>query len=106
MNIESLFGVQGSLLTIDILKQFISTQPEENLHLEFKSGAFFDASNKDKITAAVVSFANSDGGVLMIGAKEKKLNGKTCRIHRRGSGRPEAYEGSTEEYLNKLDFPR
>lgn len=77
MNIESLFGVQGSLLTIDILRHFISTQPEENLHLEFKSGAFFDASNKDKITAAVVSFANSDGGVLMIGVREKKLNGKS-----------------------------
>lgn len=77
MNIESLFGVQGGVLTIDLLRQFILTQPEENLHLEFKSGAFFDASNRDNITAAVTSFANSDGGVLMIGVREKKFNGKS-----------------------------
>ncbi len=77
MYIESFFGVQENLLTTDILKRFISTQPEENLHLEFKSGAFFDANKKDDITATVASFANSDGGVLMIGVREKKLNGKS-----------------------------
>lgn len=77
MYIESFLGVRGSLLTMDILRKFISTQPEENLHLEFKSGAFFDTNNKDNITAAVTSFANSDGGVLMVGVREKKLNGKS-----------------------------
>ena len=62
MNIESIFGVQGSQLTIDLLRRFILTQPEENLHLEFKSGDFFDANNRDNITSTVTSFANSDGG--------------------------------------------
>lgn len=77
MYIESFFGVKGENLTHDMLEQFISSQPEENLHLEFKSGAFFDANKKDDITRAVTSFANSDGGLLIIGVKEKKTDGKS-----------------------------
>lgn len=77
MYIEQFFHVKGEELTVDLLKQFISTHPEENLHLEFKSGAFFDANNRDNITMAVTSFANSDGGLLIIGVKEKKEKGKS-----------------------------
>lgn len=75
--IETFLGFSADSVTIDALKNFVSRQPEENLHLEFKSGAFFDANNRDKITQAVTSFANSDGGILILGVKEKKAIGKS-----------------------------
>lgn len=77
MYIELFFGVQEGSLTIDDVKKFIETHPEENLHLEFKGGAFFEANKKDALTAAVTSFANSDGGLLIIGVGEKKEDGRS-----------------------------
>jgi hypothetical protein len=43
---------------------------EENIRVEYKSN--FDKSVRDKITKVVSSFANSQGGVLVIGINAKK----------------------------------
>lgn len=75
--IESLFKVPGSSLTIDNVNSLITGHQEENLHLEFKSGDYFELKHREDLTKAVASFANSDGGVLILGIKEKseKNNG-------------------------------
>jgi len=75
--IKTFLGVSADSVTIEVLKNFISRQPEEDLHLEFKSGAFFDANKKDSLTQTVTSFANSDGGILMLGVKENNVKGKS-----------------------------
>ena len=51
------------------------------MHLEFKSGDTFSSGDRGAITKAVSSLANSDGGILIIGVREKKEKG----ISRAGS---------------------
>lgn len=75
--IEAFFKVRREDLTIETLKDFISTHPEENLHMEFKSGQFFSYDHRVGISKEVSSFANSDGGILIIGVTEKKDKGKS-----------------------------
>lgn len=72
---QDFLGAEEDSITIDNVKDFIRTNPEESLKIEFKSGEFFTNANKDKLTICVSSFANSDGGLLFIGVKEKKING-------------------------------
>ena len=76
--IESFFKVPGSSLTVENINSLIAGDQEENLHLEFKSGDYFEPKHKEDLTKAVTSFANSDGGVLILGIKEKqeKNNGQ------------------------------
>lgn len=74
-NIEDLFGVSIDSISIDMLKKFISLEPEENLHLEFKQGDWFASENRNEISKVVSSFANSDGGILIIGVSENKDKG-------------------------------
>ena len=72
---EDLFGVERHELTIENFKEFIAREPEETMHLEFKSGDTFSSGDRGAITKAVSSFANSDGGILIIGVKEIKMKG-------------------------------
>ena len=59
------------------LQNLIGTQ--ESMRLEFKSGRLFE-DTKDKIAEAlskeVSAFANSEGGVLLLGMAEEKVRGK------------------------------
>ena len=77
-HIESFFKVPGSSLTVDNINSLIAGHREENLHLEFKSGDYFEPGHREDLTKAVTSFANSDGGVLILGIREKseKNNGR------------------------------
>lgn len=72
---ETFVGTPIGSLTIGQIADFVVKHPEENLHLEFKSGLFFSSDKRDEITKVVTSFANSDGGLLIIGVKEKKESG-------------------------------
>lgn len=49
---------------------------EESMHLEFKSGAIEDSKFADTVTKYVSAFANSEGGLLVVGVEEGKGAGK------------------------------
>jgi len=66
--------------TLDYINRLIETKAEENLHLDFKASGALDFSNriktdeeiKNEIAKDVSAFANSEGGIIIYGLKEKK----------------------------------
>jgi len=76
--IEDFLGTSPDKVTLEALKNFLKANPTENLHLEFKSGKMFlnEEEVKLNLTKVVSSFANSDGGLFIIGVNEKKAAGE------------------------------
>lgn len=64
---ETFFGKIG--LKEKNIKDFVTKKIEENLHLEYKDIAKID--DIDGIAIAVSAFANSEGGLLILGVSEK-----------------------------------
>ena len=68
--------LEGNTLKPDELDQFIQENPDENQYLDYKNGAITNRQQRDKGTRTireyVSGFANSDGGVLMIGIDEAR----------------------------------
>ncbi|WP_420208335.1 helix-turn-helix domain-containing protein [Candidatus Electronema sp. JC] len=60
--------------TIEDLKKIIEMKVPESLHLDYKASPAFSPEKKDEICKDVSAFANSDGGMLIYGIKEEKVN--------------------------------
>lgn len=73
--------------TISDIENYILTNAEETINLEFKRGDALKKGKSDKekvkvkneIAKDVSSFANSDGGIIIYGIEEK--DNKACRIY-------------------------
>jgi|GEM_PF-1565024 len=82
--IEKYFAREPEKLTVDDLHKFLSLSLEESLHLEYKSiGLWHDAG---KLSQHVCAFANSEGGLIILGVSET----------RRGRGTPKIYPGAIQ----------
>ncbi|MBP3766903.1 MAG: ATP-binding protein [Prevotella sp.] len=59
--------------TEEDLRELISTQAEESVHLDFKSAGAFDKKDdkRAEIAKDVSAFANSDGGIIVYGMNEE-----------------------------------
>jgi hypothetical protein len=66
--------LEGNTLKPDELDQFIQANPDENQYLDYKNGLITTQRQRKKgratIREYVSGFANSDGGVLIIGIDE------------------------------------
>ncbi|MGX9726345.1 MAG: AlbA family DNA-binding domain-containing protein [Candidatus Electronema sp. VV] len=60
--------------TIEDLKKIIEMKVPESLHLDYKASPAFSPEKKDEICKDVSAFANSDGGMLIYGIREEKVN--------------------------------
>ena len=60
--------------TIEDLKKIIEMKVPESLHLDYKANPAFSPEKKDEICKDVSAFANSDGGMLIYGIREEKVN--------------------------------
>lgn len=80
MTIEQLFGS----LSLEMLREFVDQQKEENLHLDFKllSGPDLERSDdKHNFAKAVSGFANASGGVIIWGVNARKnAEGVDCAV--------------------------
>ncbi len=62
------------------LTNLIAQGVSENLHLEFKEAAEYSTGNCAKCAKALSAFANSDGGILVLGATESGVTGKPSTV--------------------------
>lgn len=63
-------------LTVSDIQKMVQAGTEESLHLEFKGADSFSGKG-NKIARAISAFANSDGGLLIIGVAEDNPDDKT-----------------------------
>jgi hypothetical protein len=92
------FGVDNALsVTIDHLSDLIQRKIEESLNLEFKGS---DAWNQpgQRIGKSISAFANSDGGLLIVGISEGSSRGKNQKI----AGKLEPINDTKEQFQQKL----
>ncbi|MCS3480262.1 hypothetical protein M2212_007108 [Bradyrhizobium elkanii] len=73
---------QFDQLTWDAIEAFVRDRQEENLHLDFKTVANSELTNKDdkrNLASAISGFANSDGGLIIWGVDARKnADGVDC----------------------------
>ncbi|WP_417915540.1 helix-turn-helix domain-containing protein [Candidatus Electronema sp. JM] len=60
--------------TIEDIEKNIEMKVPESLHLDYKASPAFSPEKKDEICKDVSAFANSDGGMLIYGIREEKVN--------------------------------
>ena len=60
--------------TIEDIKQLITNEVEENIHLDYKAAGSLskEPKKKEEIAKDVSAFANSDGGIIVYGIEEKE----------------------------------
>ena len=100
--IEGFLKTPPDKVTLEALKNFIKQNPAEDLHLEFKSGKIFEHDRIGELTKAVSSFANSDGGLFIIGVAENKANKDGKRSTLEIDGVPSDNRHSKETLENML----
>jgi len=100
--IEGFLKTPPDKVTLEALKNFIKQNPAEDLHLEFKSGEIFEHDRIGELTKAVSSFANSDGGLFIIGVAENKANKDGKRSTLEIDGVPSDNRHSKETLENML----
>lgn len=68
--------LEGKTVSLDGLLQFLKDNPEEGQYLDYKHGMIVSAQKRDEgkqtIREYVSGFANSDGGLLIIGIDESR----------------------------------
>jgi len=82
--IELFFKDKKEIESEDIIR-FISQKIEENVKLDYKDIRAYD--NTDELAAHVSSFANSEGGLIVLGISEDEIKdekGRTIRIYPKG----------------------
>lgn len=57
--------------TIEDIEKFIKSELPESIHLDYKESPALSKKKRDEICKDVSAFANSDGGMLIYGVKEK-----------------------------------
>ena len=57
--------------TVAEIDKLISDQVQEDLHLDYKESGAIHKTKKDDISKDVSAFANSDGGLLIYGVRER-----------------------------------
>lgn len=67
-------------ITEEDIKLFISQQIEENKNLDYKEIQIFD--NTDKLSVIISSFANTEGGSLILGISENEIQDEKGNIVR------------------------
>ena len=73
--IQRFLGKKGlEQITSTDIEEFISKRVEESLNLEYKDIRIL--SKTDEVAKVVSSFANSDGGLLVVGVSEIKEKNK------------------------------
>ena len=79
--VEKFFEKKPRDLNSNDLLEFIDKELEENIHLDYKSGSLIE--NVKKLAIHVSAFANTEGGLLILGVDEDKVkNGnKTIRVY-------------------------
>jgi hypothetical protein len=74
--------LEDNTLTPDQLDKFIQANHDEGLYFDYKNGKIATQARRDEgrqtIREYVSGFANSDGGVLLIGVNEDKPRGIAC----------------------------
>lgn len=82
MNIESVFAA----LSVEMIDEFIATQQEENLFLDFKmvaTNALTQSDDKRNLARALSGFANSSGGLVVWGVDARKnADGVDCAVRK------------------------
>ncbi len=68
--IELILKVTDDAIEVAHIQFLIDNRVEENLHLDYKSIRVFD--DTDALAKSVSSFANSDGGLLILGVEEER----------------------------------
>ncbi|WP_025741926.1 AlbA family DNA-binding domain-containing protein [Aquimarina pacifica] len=71
---EKFFGKPLEQVTFDDVVRFCDKEPEERLHLEFKSSTNKVKDDISKLTKDVCAFLNTEGGLLIYGAPRDKDN--------------------------------
>ena len=82
MGFVELFFKDRKEITAEDIESFISQQIEENMNLDYKDIKLYN--NPDKLANHIASFANSEGGLIILGVSEKKIKdekGKTTNIY-------------------------
>ena len=70
MFIKFFFGKDADLVTKQDLEVFTTRRIEENLNLDYKEIQAFD--NPDELSKDISAFANSEGGLIILGVSEEK----------------------------------
>ena len=77
--------IGGNRLTADNIDEFLKSKVQEDLHLDYKGRGFFDGKNDPgfELRKYAAGFANADGGVLILGIRERSnKDGKPDPEHR------------------------
>jgi len=69
--IEAFFKKEAKDITANDVEEFISRRIEENLNLEYKHIKAF--TDYDELCKDIVAFANSAGGLVILGVEEEKV---------------------------------
>ncbi len=57
--------------TLEDIEQLVANQVQESIHLDYKDSRALQKGAREELTKDVAAFANSDGGVLIYGVREK-----------------------------------
>jgi len=78
--IKEVLGAEPSKLTWQNLESLIANGIEETDEIEFKEAHYDNINGKQELAKDIAAFANSSGGILLIGIEEERSSGKAISI--------------------------